>query len=104
MGRARQTSSLFLKLLPFWIFEDWPFSLYIVTASESDKVLVILIWSNPSPPPPPEMYEMTSIMRQKTRTMEQEEQSEENLDEHLDENLYKHSYELSDKQSVLYYH
>ena len=35
-GPAGWTSSLYLKPWPVRIFKDWPFSLYIVTASESD--------------------------------------------------------------------
>ena len=35
------TSSFYLKLWPVRIFEDFPFSLYIVTASESDEGLVL---------------------------------------------------------------
>ena len=42
-GSARRTSSLFSKLWPVGIFKDWPFSLYFVTASESDEGLVILL-------------------------------------------------------------
>ena len=38
---AGQTSSFYLKPWPVRIFEDLPFSLYIVAASESDKGLVI---------------------------------------------------------------
>ena len=41
-GRAGQTSSFYLKPWPFRIFEDYPFSLYIVAASESDEGLVCL--------------------------------------------------------------
>ena len=39
-GPAGQTSSLYLKPWPVRIFEDFPFSLYIVAASESDEGLV----------------------------------------------------------------
>ena len=39
-GPARQTSSFYLKPRPVRIFEDFPFSLYIVAASESDEGLV----------------------------------------------------------------
>ena len=35
------TSSFYLKLWPVRIFEDFPFSLYIVAASESDEGLVL---------------------------------------------------------------
>ena len=45
-GSARQTSSLYLKLWPVRIFEDLPFSLYIVLASESYKGLVYKIKLN----------------------------------------------------------
>ena len=37
---AGQTSSFYLKPWPVRIFKDFPFSLYIVAASESDKGLV----------------------------------------------------------------
>ena len=37
---AGQTNYFYLKPLPVRIFEDFPFSLYIVAASESDKGLV----------------------------------------------------------------
>ena len=37
---AGQTSSLYFKPWPVRIFEDWPFSLNIVAASESDEGLV----------------------------------------------------------------
>ena len=40
-GTAGRTSSFYLKPWPVRIFEDFPFSLYIVAASESDKGLVI---------------------------------------------------------------
>ena len=36
-----RTSSIYLKPWPLRIFEHWPFSLYIVTASESDEGLVL---------------------------------------------------------------
>ena len=39
-GPAGQTSSFYLKPWPIRIFEDFPFSLYIVAASESDEGLV----------------------------------------------------------------
>ena len=39
-GPAGQTSSFYLKPWPVRIFEDYPFSLYIVAASESDEGLV----------------------------------------------------------------
>ena len=35
-----RTSSLYLKTWPVCIFEDWPFSLYVVAASESDRGIV----------------------------------------------------------------
>ena len=38
---AGQTSSFYLKPWPVRIFEDFPFSLYIVAASESDEGLVL---------------------------------------------------------------
>ena len=41
-GPAGQTSSFYLKPWPVGIFEDFPFSLYIVAASESDKGLVFM--------------------------------------------------------------
>ena len=41
-GPAGQTSSFYLKPWPVRIFEDYPFSLYIVAASESDEGLVFL--------------------------------------------------------------
>ena len=47
---AGRTSSFYLKPWPVCIFEDFPFSLYIVAASESDEGLVFsviyfsLIW------------------------------------------------------------
>ena len=41
-GPAGQTSSFYLKPWPVRIFEDFPFSLYIVEASESDEGLVFL--------------------------------------------------------------
>ena len=47
-GPAGQTSSFYLKPWPVRIFEDYPFSLYIVAASESDEGLVLLfgeIWT-----------------------------------------------------------
>ena len=37
---AGWTSSLYLKPWPVHIFADWPFSLYIIAASQSDKGLV----------------------------------------------------------------
>ena len=40
-GPAGQTSSFYLKPWPVRILEDYPFSLYIVAASESDEGLVI---------------------------------------------------------------
>ena len=39
-GPAGRISSLYLKPWPVCIFKDWPFSLYIVTASESDEGLI----------------------------------------------------------------
>ena len=39
-GPAGRTSSLYLKSWPVRIFEDWPFSLYIVAASKSNEGLV----------------------------------------------------------------
>merc|ERR1719347_85675 len=39
-GPAGQTSSFYLKPWPVCIFKDFPFSLYIVAASESDEGLV----------------------------------------------------------------
>ena len=39
---AWRTSSLYLKPWPVCIFEDWPFSLYFVAASESDEGLVYI--------------------------------------------------------------
>ena len=42
-GLAGQTSSFYLKPWPVRIFEDFPLSLYIVAASESDKGLVLLL-------------------------------------------------------------
>ena len=39
-GPAGQTSSFYLKPWPVRILDDWPFSLYIVAASESDEGLV----------------------------------------------------------------
>ena len=39
-GSAGWTSFFYLKPWPVRIFEDFPFSLYIVTASESDEGLV----------------------------------------------------------------
>ena len=42
VGPAGWTSSLYLKPWPVRIFEDWPFSLYIVTASKSNEGLVLL--------------------------------------------------------------
>ena len=39
-----QTSSLYLKPWQVYIFEDWPFSLYIVAASESDEGLILFRW------------------------------------------------------------
>ena len=42
-GPAGQTSSFYLKPWPVRIFEDFPFSLYIVAASESDEGLVFSI-------------------------------------------------------------
>ena len=39
-GLAGQTSSLYLKPWPVRIFKDWPFSLYVVSAFESDEGLV----------------------------------------------------------------
>ena len=47
-GPAGQTSSFYLKPWPVRIFEDFPFSLYIVAASESDEGLVFC----PATPPP----------------------------------------------------
>ena len=44
-GPAGQTSSFYLKPWPVCIFEDFPFSLYIVAASESDEGLVCVIVS-----------------------------------------------------------
>ena len=41
-GPAGRTSSFYLKPWPVCIFEDFPFSLYIVAASESDEGLVYL--------------------------------------------------------------
>ena len=41
-GPAGRTSSFYLKPWPVCIFEDFLFSLYIVTASESDEGLVCL--------------------------------------------------------------
>ena len=41
-GPAGQASSFYLKPWPVRIFRDFPFSLYIVVASESDKGLVFL--------------------------------------------------------------
>ena len=41
-GPAGRTSSFYLKPWPVRIFEDFPFSLYIVAASESDEGLVLL--------------------------------------------------------------
>ena len=38
---AERTSSFYLKPWPVHIFEDLPFSLYIVAASKSNEVLVI---------------------------------------------------------------
>ena len=43
---AGRTSSLCLKPWPIRIFEDWPFSLYIVAASESNEGLFFK-WSYP---------------------------------------------------------
>ena len=40
-GLAGQTSSFYLKPWPIHTFEDFPFSLYIVAASESDEGLVL---------------------------------------------------------------
>ena len=39
---AKRISSLYLKPWPVRTFKDWPFSFYIVTASESDKGLIIV--------------------------------------------------------------
>ena len=41
---AGQTSSFYLKPWPVRIFEDFPFSLYIVAASESDEGLVSTVY------------------------------------------------------------
>ena len=41
-GPAGWTSSFYLKPWPVCIFEDWRFSLYIVTASESNEGLVLV--------------------------------------------------------------
>ena len=38
---AGRTSSFYLKFWPICIFKDFPFSLYIVVASEPDKGLVL---------------------------------------------------------------
>ena len=38
---AGRNRSLYLKPWPVRIFEDWPFSLYIIAASESDEGLVL---------------------------------------------------------------
>ena len=43
---AGRTSSFYLKPWPVRIFEDFPFSLYIVAASESDEGLVFIIFGN----------------------------------------------------------
>ena len=43
---AGQTSSFYLKPWPVRIFEDFPFSLYIGAASESDKSLVVNSFKN----------------------------------------------------------
>ena len=40
-GPAGQTSSFYLQPWPVLIFEDFPFSLYIVAAFESDEGLVL---------------------------------------------------------------
>ena len=40
---AGQTSSFYLKPWPVRIFEDYPFGLYIVAASESDEGLVFIL-------------------------------------------------------------
>ena len=40
-----QTSSFYLKPCPVRIFEDFPFTLYIVAASESDEGLVYLSYA-----------------------------------------------------------
>ena len=37
-----QTSSLYLKPWPVCLFKDWPFSLHVVAASESDRGLVLI--------------------------------------------------------------
>ena len=45
-GPAGQTSSFYLKPWPVRIIEDFPFSVYVVAASESDEGLVFV--NNPS--------------------------------------------------------
>ena len=40
-GPAGWTSSLYLKPWPVCIIKDYPFSLYVVAASESDEGLVL---------------------------------------------------------------
>ena len=45
-GPAGQTSSFYLKPWPVRIFKDFPFSLCIVAASESDEGLVCLYFLN----------------------------------------------------------
>ena len=44
---AGQTSSFYLKPWPVCIFEDFPFRLYIVAASESDEGLVFFFDGSP---------------------------------------------------------
>ena len=49
---AGWTSSLYLNPFPVRIFEDWPFSLYIVASPESDERLVFkdvsnIFWEHP---------------------------------------------------------
>ena len=41
-GPGGRTSSFYLKPWPVCIFKDFPFSLYIVAASESDEGLVFV--------------------------------------------------------------
>ena len=45
---AGRTRSFYLKPWPVCLFKDWPFSFYIVTASESDEGLVCLLLSQNS--------------------------------------------------------
>ena len=71
---AGRTSSFYLKPWPVRIFEDFPFSLYIVAASESDEGLVILNYDlslkfpvsafNQRPPPPIHNVSHVSILAQ----------------------------------------